>query len=256
MTRRSNNSSIFPVDDRYARRYGLAGFELDRVIDIETISLDDCVASGRLATARPGEILKLDTQGSELRILQGAERTISRQSVCVVCEVSFFSVYKGATLFSEVELFMRARGFACYGLLDVQERSTRRTDKRASLGRERLMQADAVFLRDPFEPGYPEPLSQRHGDVLFVSALLLGYFDLCLELAGAPWSSGEAATLEAAVRKFAAADQAAAVADVEALAVAVRTSAAPSVDVGRFVDRRRDYHSFHDVRDTPPGEVI
>ena len=255
VTRRSNNSSIFPVDERYAHRYGLAGFELEREIAVETVSLDESVASGRLRTARAGELLKLDTQGSELRILEGAERMLEAHSVCVVCEVSFFSVYQGATLFSEVELFMRGRGFACYGLLDAQERSTRRTDKRRSLGRERLMQADAVFLRDPFEPGHLGALPQRHGDVLFVAALLLGYFDLCLELSDAAWASNDGPALRAVVERFAAADPQGAIADAEALMAAVRQSASPNVEIGRFVDLRRDFHSFHDVRDQAPDKA-
>lgn len=61
------------------------------------------------------DVLKLDVQGAELEVLRGAQELL--QTVRVIeTEVSFNSMYLGQALFSDVDAFLRARGFRLWRL--------------------------------------------------------------------------------------------------------------------------------------------
>jgi len=85
------------------------------VVPLVTTNLDKLLFGPLRQEDFWGEFLKLDTQGTEFEILQGAERTLAERTVAVFCEVEFFQVMEGQKLFSDVELFLREHGFAFYG---------------------------------------------------------------------------------------------------------------------------------------------
>ncbi|HVM62287.1 MAG TPA: FkbM family methyltransferase [Verrucomicrobiae bacterium] len=61
------------------------------------------------------DVLKVDTQGTELSILQGAVRLL-RSALAVELEVEFVQQYSGQPLFSDVDPFMRQQGFTLRAL--------------------------------------------------------------------------------------------------------------------------------------------
>ncbi len=81
--------------------------------------------------------LKIDTQGSELKVLLGASKTLN-DVVAIQCEVSFVELYKGQPLANEVIRYLKERGFLLFGYANVF-----RDPKRHE-----LLQADVFFLRD------------------------------------------------------------------------------------------------------------
>ena len=249
---RPNNSSLYPVVPSVAERYKLLGFELVREIPLDLVPLDALIFGGELQDPHVGEVIKLDVQGAEASVIAGAARTLSERTQCVICEVPFFAAYQGIELFSELELMLRAKGLSFYGFIDFQHRSTKRLDKRATLGRERMMQADAVFFRDPLAADIGTA-GQRQLSILFVMALVLGYFDFCLEIVDL-LPHGERPTLSDLVRAAAAVDGAKDNAALEALMAARATPADLHLALGRLVDRRRDFTTFHDV--TLPAKPI
>lgn len=62
------------------------------------------------------DIMKIDVQGGEWSVLQGAERTLSMHIFMVEIEVSFIERYSGLRTFSQVLPAMESRGF---DLIDV-----------------------------------------------------------------------------------------------------------------------------------------
>jgi hypothetical protein len=76
-------------------------------VEVETVSLDAACARESLPAA---DFLKIDTQGSELDILRGAEQSL-KAAAMVELEVEFVEVYKGQPLFHDVSQFMADRGF-------------------------------------------------------------------------------------------------------------------------------------------------
>jgi FkbM family methyltransferase len=247
---RANNSSIYPVRQEMYDRYKLKGFELVKTIELDALSLDQAVFAPGYQDRRFGEILKIDAQGAELEILRGAERVLSERTQCLVCEAAFFTPYDGACLFSDVERFLRDRGLRFYGFLDFQHRSTKRLDKRVHRARERMMQADAVFFRDPLDNSdTAKNISGRQISVLLVASTLFGYFDFSAELAALPrWNSADRVAIGQSIAKLAEVPTERAAEPIEALRkVNSSDSKASLVAVGRWVDRLRDFQTYHDV---------
>lgn len=244
------NHSLLKPNVEFTERYNMVKWRQIGVVPLRTTNLDKLLFTLPLQEDYWGEFLKLDTQGTEFEILEGAERTLAERTVAVFCEVEFFQVMEGQRLFSDVELFLRERGFAFYGFATTGHRSCKLLDKHIGAGRERLFYADAVFFKDPLRGGpQREPLSERGNHVLFACAMLLGYYDFALESALHTWAKGAQATcIQELVRKCAALPPQKAQND--AIKLAERVKANPdlaNVEVGRFVDRRRQLCDYNDV---------
>lgn len=121
------------------------------------------------------DAMKVDTQGSELGILEGARDSLSDGIFLAEIEISFFERYQGQALFRDVEEFMHAAGFE---LLDLYRLKRYRRRNRAGIGNlslgggqraGRLAYGDALFfLRE-------ERLLDRieaEGEALALKALL------------------------------------------------------------------------------------
>ncbi|MEO3473567.1 FkbM family methyltransferase [Roseomonas sp. CAU 1739] len=110
---------------------------------VDTVRLDD------VPEAVGTELLKLDIQGAELMVLRHAEARL-RDVLVIQAEVEFLPLYKGQPLFSEMELFLRGRGFVLHRFFPEVSRAVRpmmvNNDPYAGLGQ--LVWADAVFIRD------------------------------------------------------------------------------------------------------------
>ena len=104
--------------------------------DVVTVRLDD------VPDAVGVDLLKLDIQGAELMVLQHAERRLE-EALVVQAEVEFLPLYAGQPLFSEVEQFLRARGFAFHRFFPEVSRTL---DPDAGLSQS--VWADGVFIRD------------------------------------------------------------------------------------------------------------
>ena len=244
------NHSLRAPNLPFTNRYRMLKFAEVGTESVRTRALDDVLFDARGAETHWGELIKLDTQGTELEILRGAERTLAERTVAVLTEVAFCEIYAGQALFSEIELWLRERGFSFYGFSALHYRSRKLLDKRLEAGRERALWSDAVFFRDPLPGGPPTArLSDRQLHVLFCCALLLGYFDFALELAGETWAGAEErARVERLVRRLAANPPERALAEVGKLAAQVGASPEDAtLHVGRFVDRHRHLSDFDDV---------
>ncbi len=80
--------------------------------EVETTTLDAWAQNEEVAAV---DYIKLDTQGSELEILQGG-KAILRSVRCVEVEIEFNHIYQGQPLFSEVDSFLRGQGFVLWKL--------------------------------------------------------------------------------------------------------------------------------------------
>lgn len=64
------------------------------------------------------DFIKIDTQGAELEVLQGARRTLEGVRMLEV-EVQFNPIYEGVPLFGEVDRFLREHGFVLWRLSNL-----------------------------------------------------------------------------------------------------------------------------------------
>jgi len=63
------------------------------------------------------DILKLDVQGAELLVLEGARRMLENKKINLIfTEVEFIEIYKGQPLFHEITAFLSAYNYQLFGL--------------------------------------------------------------------------------------------------------------------------------------------
>jgi FkbM family methyltransferase len=103
--------------------------------EIEIRTLDEVFAGGFPPGARP--FLKLDTQGFERKVLEGA-RSILDSILGVQIEMSLVPLYRGGALLPEMLDYLQERGF----LLELLEPGF--SDPQSG----RLLQVDGVFFRE------------------------------------------------------------------------------------------------------------
>ena len=142
---------------------------------VDTVRLDD------VPETAGADLLKLDIQGAELMVLRHAETRL-RDALVIQAEVEFLPLYKDQPLFSEMEMFLRARGFALHRFFPEVTRAVQpmmvNNDPYAGLGQ--LVWADAVFIRDLTRI---DALSDRQ--MLAMAAILhdaYGAFDIAFRL--------------------------------------------------------------------------
>lgn len=165
ITRNAKCSSLYPPDEEVMARYpGLAIASLDHVVKIRTVTL-----SSALKAVDWSEIhfLKMDVQGAELDVLNGAGTSLDR-AVAVVTEVIFQPLYKGQPLAEDIMAKLRCSGFELYRLLS-QGGLPRPSARRDQM---QLLWSDMLFFRPP------ETLAGEDAARLAVFATLYGAFDI------------------------------------------------------------------------------
>ncbi len=110
---------------------------------IDTVRLDDIPETSNV------DFLKMDIQGAELMVLRNAENRL-RDALVVQTEVEFMEMYVDQPLFSDIDLFMRERGFVFHRFFPTVSRVIRplMVDNSIYAGLSQLLWADAVFVRD------------------------------------------------------------------------------------------------------------
>jgi FkbM family methyltransferase len=89
------------------------------------------------------DVIKIDTQGSELAILKGAGALL-KNVIAVETEVEFIPMYEGQPLFSDMDLWMREQGFQLRGLRRV---FWRRNGTHNSARGGQIAHGDALWIR-------------------------------------------------------------------------------------------------------------
>lgn len=117
-------------------------FMVVRTVEMETASLDTFLPAHGIDQA---DFLKLDTQGTELEILEGADRLLRASILGVRVEVEFAPMYLGQPLFADVDRFLRERDFCLFDLNRYRVR--RKRFPRASPTRGQLLWGQALYLK-------------------------------------------------------------------------------------------------------------
>jgi FkbM family methyltransferase len=150
VTALANMSSFLLPDPDVLGRYRKKGADAE-VARSEPVQVDrlDSLAS---ADGFQPHVLKIDTQGSELMVLKGAEQSLQSAMLAEV-EVSFFQRYVGQPLFADIEAWMKARGFELIELYRLKRyRAANSLDVRNAPTGDgqrsgRIAYGDAIFLR-------------------------------------------------------------------------------------------------------------
>jgi FkbM family methyltransferase len=147
-----DSSSIFPPSPRafFEQRPGdegdltwQANTILDRIVEVPTTTIDDVVREDGVP---PPDMLSIDAQGAEYKILKGAAEALRTEVLLVITEVEFHRIYDGQPLFSEQFDLLYSNGFR---LAEIFAQQYWHPLARAGYGL--LTVGEALFLRDPEE---------------------------------------------------------------------------------------------------------
>jgi FkbM family methyltransferase len=127
-------SSLFPVSKEARRAYPFAA--KTRTVQVPTTTLDDFFSD---VTLDGDVLLKIDTQGAEHLVLDGAIATLERVSIIHI-ETAFRRTYDGQCLFEDVHSRLSAAGFTYLG-------SVRGGDFYPEFGLP--LQENSIFVREP-----------------------------------------------------------------------------------------------------------
>jgi FkbM family methyltransferase len=112
------SSSFLDINRDYWSRFPMGDmFESAGEETIETVDLDSYAAESGLADI---DYLKLDTEGTELEILEGAAGLLAGTILAVEIEVAFQPLQHGRAMFSDVDAYLRAKGFTLFDLAPMR----------------------------------------------------------------------------------------------------------------------------------------
>jgi FkbM family methyltransferase len=173
-------SSLLEPDVQIARRFCLGNkFRVQGTINVPTVPLDDAATQYGFGDAC---FLKLDTQGTELDILQSGSRLVDESVLGVHVECLFHPFYKGQALFGDVDAYLRARGLV---LVSLSRTNLRRASYRTNIYSRRVTAwAHCLYLREPETLAASQPACLRHRASRLLGLMLaFEQYDLALEVA-------------------------------------------------------------------------
>lgn len=171
-----NSSTMLPPNTAIGDAFDKPQFfDVQETTEVEVVSLDDALCQFDI---RNPDYLKLDVEGAEFEILEGASHALSTLSAIRV-EVCFVEVRQGQRLGMEVGHYLEERGFRLMHVTDTNPWRVRgyRTHPAVSpepirYSRGQLVHADFLFMRDP--GFYTDAERRLRGAFL---AMTYGFFD-------------------------------------------------------------------------------
>jgi FkbM family methyltransferase len=104
----NQTSSFLPPAADIDHSYPGHAFLLEKTLEVDTKTLDGYCQEQAIERI---DVLKLDTQGTELDILRGAEQMLTRGAIQMAyVEIVFSQVYEGNPLYHDIAAFMESHG--------------------------------------------------------------------------------------------------------------------------------------------------
>lgn len=154
-------------------------FNVNQKLEVETLSLDSIEKFSDLHI----DALKIDAQGNELPILQGAE-AILNDVFLIEIESGLHKNYENETTFDEVCPFLNRKGFTCMEVFTqpAQKRKNHARQWRSAKGQS--MACESIWVRDLIKCEDEYLHSLKKSNLLSILSLcwLFGYSDYALEL--------------------------------------------------------------------------
>ena len=173
-------SSLLPTREEWNKRFLGSSFEEIGRTSVRTTTLDHLAETKGLHA----DVLKIDSQGMEVPILETSERLLSTSLFAVEVETGLQPNYVNETTFDKASAFLLSRGFLPF---DVQVHRWRRQCAIPGVGRGQMLFAESLWLRDYLSErtwGIPVPAPDREAAVRALAICWAGGFgDYGVELA-------------------------------------------------------------------------
>ena len=169
-------SSIYKPNLKVLSKYQDADrFTVSKVITLQADSLNNLLEKERVTEV---DFIKIDTQGSELELLQGASNFLDG-IIGLEVEVEFIKIYQDQPLFPEVDRFIESHGFS---LIDMKRTFWKRKNADDGSNKGQLVYADALYLKEPEQVMKSANLSKEKIIKSINLYLVYGYVDLAISL--------------------------------------------------------------------------
>lgn len=158
-------------------------FKIDETIYLETRALDSIYQS---TNGNMPHFIKIDTQGTELDILKGAEKILDT-CFALLIEVEFVQLYENQPTFTDIDLYLRSRGFT---LINIDRVLWKRDVDNTVSSNGQVIFGDALYFRDVSnikdqkQEQFFKQLSSDHELALKTlwAASQLGYSDIATQM--------------------------------------------------------------------------
>lgn len=145
----SGMTSIFDPYKPGLRMIGHQGWaKVEKKISFDTVALDS-------ATDLPSfDLMKIDIQGAETLVFQGAER-VMQSCVAVIVELRYMRIYEGEPMVGGVDTELRRQGFYLHKFMfNKSKMLTHSQSARVKTRRmlDQLVDGDGIYLRNIAEP--------------------------------------------------------------------------------------------------------
>jgi FkbM family methyltransferase len=174
-----STSSVWPPDMDYLARFAQRHVEprtTQSVSRVKAKTLDQILHAQGIRA----DFLKIDTQGAELQILQGASKALDTDIMGAVVETWTVPIHKGQGLTQDIMSLMYAKGFIVCGVEVAAAWDRKVTEHQDVSYKRQIVGLDILFLKDPV--GLEEHLSSTTKAAKFaVIAQMYGHYDLALE---------------------------------------------------------------------------
>ena len=173
LTKKQQTSSMYKPNYNFLKSFpDIERFDLIGEIDLKTDTLDNLYNKGSINRA---DFIKLDTQGSELSILNGGKEILSNQIFGIEIEVEFVELYENQPLFSDVDQFIGKLG---YYLFDIQRAYWKRKSGNINYGKKgQLVFGNALYLK---KPDYFKKTVENLNDLDLKKSKVLNAISICL----------------------------------------------------------------------------
>ena len=154
-------------------------FDLNRTIEVETLSLDSIEKLSDLRI----DALKIDAQGNELPILKGSE-SILENIFLVEVESGLHKNYEQETTFEELCPFLKEKGFTCMEVFTHPPKKRNNVASKWNASKGQAMACESIWVRDLIKSENSFVHSLGKSEFLSILSLcwLFGYSDYALEL--------------------------------------------------------------------------
>lgn len=176
-TQNPNCSSVFSPDKEFVDRFVDIGpfFNTLQTSEVDVVALDDFLPPQGIDQV---DFIELDTQGSELEILQGAKKLLTTEILGLRVEVEFTAMYHDQPLFADVDSFLRQYDFMLFDLERYHLR--RKTAPPKTFSREQVVWGQALYFKD-WKHTSVEFTKQKLEKFIMV-ALFYGFYSYALEI--------------------------------------------------------------------------
>jgi len=174
-----STSSVWPPNMGYLARFARRHVDpraTQSVARVKAKPLDQVLEQRGLKA----DFLKIDTQGAELQILQGATRALDASVMGAVVETWTVPVHQGQGLTQDIMSLMHAKGFIVCGF-EVAAAWDRKVVESVPVSHKRqIVGLDILFMKDP--AGLQSHFASAPNAAKFaVIAQMYGHYDLAVE---------------------------------------------------------------------------